>query len=83
MTIRPNFSRVMEQAKRQATHKRNKGQHVGASANGWNRKPLALDRDSFHDAFRVAWNEWRMARDEAINDYRATMLSGNDTEIPF
>lgn len=85
MKTRPNFMRAMEQAKRNAMHLRNKGRHVGASAEGWNRKPLALDRDSFHDAFRVAWNEWQSAKADAINDFQVAMLNGPnaETDIPF
>lgn len=85
MALRPNFMRAMEQAKRNAMHKRNLGRHVGTCAEGWNVKRPELSRDCFADAFRVAWDGWRIARDEALNDYAVAALNGPaaETDIPF
>jgi hypothetical protein len=83
-----DFSRRMEAAQRQAKIARNTGRHVGASAKGWDLKRPELDRNSFADAFRVAFEAWRVARDDARNDFAAACLNGRNWEeelraIPF
>ena len=76
-----------DEFRRLAMQNRNKGRHVGASAKGWNYSRPELSRDDWHDAFRMAWDGWRMACREANNDYAAAMLNGpgweDDCAIPF
>lgn len=84
---RPSFTRQMEAAKRNAAHKRNMGRHVGASAKGWDWQRPAGDKDAWSTLVRAAKDGWRIARNEARNDFSAACLNGpqeeDDYAIPF
>lgn len=76
--MRQSFSERMAEAKDMAQTARNRGQHVGTSAKGWNvKRPLehANDNCAWLNAWRRAWqNDCR----EIVNTFKRDCLNMHD-----
>ncbi len=64
-----------------AVQRRNRGLHTGASAKGWDYARPELDRNSFADAARLAFDGWRIAAADARNDFSAACLNGPRSDV--
>ena len=67
-----------------AVQRRNRGQHHGTSAKGWDRKQNERD-DSWECATQAAFEEWHSNVLNARNDFLCACINGpdDDCEIPF
>lgn len=61
--------------------RRIRGLHTGASAKGWDWKRPELDRNSFVDAARLAFDGWRIAATDARNDFAVACLNGPRSDV--
>lgn len=79
-----HFLAKMQDGKDKAMTARNRGLATGKSAKGHQYKPPKVDCP-FQRAVIVMRDEWRIAKGEALNDFRVACLNGPEFEpyIPF
>ncbi len=71
-----SFTECMAQGRDLAQVARNRGQHTGRSAAGWNvKRPIAAANDNA--AWLAAWRrDWRKQCAEILNSFRVATMSG-------
>lgn len=72
-----DFTGKMQAARDLAQISRNRGQHTGKSAKGWNHsRPIYCSADSHEWFIMELQRDWRKRKASIINDFKVACLNG-------
>lgn len=83
MEFTMEFTERMEAGKLTAMRNRNRGQHTGKVAKGWNVKRRHDDEGTWHAALYVARNGWELAKLESAQFYATQVFPERYEDLEF